>query len=63
MMGGGGPSAAPAAASTAGGGAGAGAGAGAMRGGGEVFCVCRTADITGTMLECDFCEDWFHVSG
>lgn len=30
--------------------------------GGEVYCVCRTADVGGTMLSCDFCEDWFHVS-
>lgn len=51
--------------------AGAGAGAGAAEAGaaaggggaGEVYCVCRTSDVTGTMLECDFCQDWFHVSG
>lgn len=29
---------------------------------GEVYCVCRRSDVTGTMLGCDFCKDWFHVS-
>ena len=36
-------------------------GVGAEAGAGEVYCICRTADGSGTMLECDFCEDWFHV--
>lgn len=55
----------PAAAAGGGGGGDVGANAGAQEeegGDGEVYCVCRTSDVTGTMLECDFCEDWFHVS-
>lgn len=56
---------APAAAAASAGAVTAGAGAGMMAAGGgsgEVYCVCRTSDVTGTMLECDFCQDWFHVS-
>ncbi|CAN0064339.1 unnamed protein product, partial [Sphacelaria rigidula] len=26
-----------------------------------VYCVCRRSDVSGTMLECDYCKDWFHV--
>lgn len=28
----------------------------------ELYCVCRTGDVGGTMLACDYCKDWFHVS-
>lgn len=31
-------------------------------GGSERYCLCRTSDVSGTMLECDFCQEWFHVS-
>jgi hypothetical protein len=26
----------------------------------SVYCVCRTNDTSGFMIQCDACEDWFH---
>lgn len=26
----------------------------------SVYCVCRTRDDGSFMINCDFCQDWFH---